>query len=64
MLGLFIKCKHRIADLCVQKEQTINKIDNDFEEVCYHFRCMKCGRVVVKKHARLINGVDGFLREM
>lgn len=55
------KCKHPIDKLYVKKEQTVEKVDKDFEHVTYYFRCVKCNKEINIKHARLIYGVTAFL---
>ena len=40
---MFFKCKHPHASLAVEKEHTIDKIDDDFEGIDYHLFCTACG---------------------
>lgn len=55
------KCEHPFSALQTQKEQTVTVIDEDFEQVDYHFKCVKCGEFIIKSHARTIGGVDAFM---
>ena len=55
------KCKHPFWALQTQKEQTVTPVDEDFEQVDYHFRCAKCGEFLTKSHSRTIGGVDAFM---
>ena len=72
MFNLF-KCKHPLATLGVQKEQTITPIwengklgfvfDNEFVLVTYHLVCLKCGENVKIEHAKTIHGVEAFMNK-
>jgi len=55
------KCEHPFWALQVEKEQTVVVAGEDFEHVDYHFRCAKCGEMLIKKHAKLIGGVSAFM---
>jgi len=54
------KCKHPFDSLIVEREQTIGKIDDDFEEVIYYLHCWQCHQVLQLAHAKCINGTSAF----
>lgn len=47
----FFKCKHPAAYLAVQKNETVEKIDDDFKKVTYHLTCIKCREQVTINYA-------------
>ena len=51
----FLKCKHPIAKLIVEKDSTIRVHDDDFFIVTYYFKCMNCQKSVIKEYAKLRN---------
>ena len=54
-------CKHPADGLAVVREQTVSRIDDDFEKVTYHLLCQKCGEACDITHAKTIHGVEKFL---
>jgi hypothetical protein len=59
-------CKHPLHLLAVEKSETVEIFDEDFEEVTYYFRCysMRCaGSLVTKKYIRTRYGVEAFLEK-
>lgn len=59
---MFFKCKHPFDYLVVRKESLIKEQNNDFEFIEYYFLCQRCGKDVTSRHAKLIDGVDTFLK--
>ena len=59
---MFFKCKHPAEYLMVAKEQTVEQFDADYDHITYHFTCYKCNKPVTIKHAKMIGGVDAFLK--
>lgn len=54
-------CDHPFSALGVERQQTVEQEDDDFEIVTYHLCCRRCGATSLElKHARLVGGVDGF----
>lgn len=51
---MFFKCKHPANMLLVEKPLTFKKIDNDFNKITYHLRCMKCGDLIDISYIELI----------
>lgn len=60
MFGL-LKCKHPFWAIAVEKQHTTEIKDSDFEYVDYHLLCRKCSERLTLSHAKLIDGVDGYL---
>lgn len=60
MYKLF-KCSHPFKYLVVEKEHTEKAIDCDFKDISYHLFCKKCSENITLTHAKLIDGVDGFI---
>ena len=60
MFNLF-KCKHPVDSLIVDKDATIKNIDEDFDEITYHFICIECDKKVNVGYAKMIGGVDAFI---
>ena len=58
----FWKCKHPAASLIVEKPQTTERKDADFEVVTYHLICNRCSAEVKVKHSRFVGGVLEFLK--
>ena len=58
---IMFKCKHPFDRLHIEKTHTIKRIDDDFREVTYYFRCFKCGCLLEKGFAKTIGGVNRFL---
>jgi hypothetical protein len=59
---MFFKCKHPARWLGVKKQETVEKKSADFDVVTYHLRCCKCGEDVALSYAKMIGGVDAFLK--
>lgn len=59
MFDLF-KCSHPANMLRVEKEATVENIDEDFDRVIYHLVCDKCGEKITIKHSKVIGGTDAF----
>ena len=57
----FFKCKHPIEYHHVEKNHTIEVIDEDFEKVRYYLYCVKCEHKFTVGYSRCIGGVDKFL---
>lgn len=62
-MGWF-KCKHPFDRLAIEKAETSEKIDNDFNKVTYHYRCMKCNTVLRHSYTKCVGGVEVFLAEI
>ena len=63
IFGLF-RCQHPARALAVRSEQRVapdSDTPEDHEIVTYRLLCMKCGRDVDIRYARLIGGVAGFM---
>jgi len=60
-MAMFFKCKHPAASLSVQRDETRNRVNADFEVVKYHLVCARCREQVDISYSRMIGGVDGFL---
>ena len=58
---MIFKCKHKLSDLIVQKAETREIIDEDFEKITYHFKCLNCRKIVTKGYTELRGGVNAFL---
>lgn len=58
---MFFKCKHPARWLGVQRDETREPIDADFERVVYHLCCRQCGEEVTLSYAKMIGGVDAFM---
>lgn len=56
------QCKHPAKQLQVKKDSTETIIDKDFIEVTHHLHCSWCNKDVDIKYAKLIGGVEGFLK--
>lgn len=56
------KCKHPIESIGVAKEATFTKRDKDFVVITYHLVCRRCGEDIELNYAKMIGGVDEFLR--
>ena len=56
-------CKHPFHRLAVKKEQKIEKIDDDFQEVTYYLFCRKCQETLELSHAKLTKTVEEFLKQ-
>lgn len=54
-------CKHPFNKLDVRKGYTEENIDQDFDRVIMHFKCIKCGKDLDIKYAAMIGGVKAFL---
>lgn len=59
-MGWF-KCKHPFNRLVVERAETEKKIDEDFQQVDYHFKCGKCGKELSIGYTRCTGGVEAFL---
>ncbi len=55
------KCNHPFETLIVEKGQTVEVKDADFDIVTYHFQCGKCNALITKKYAAMRGGVKAFL---
>jgi hypothetical protein len=49
----FLKCKHPLDNLMVEKKETRTSMDDEFNKVTYHFVCSKCGKPVKTEYAEL-----------
>jgi hypothetical protein len=58
---LVMGCQHPSYLPAVEKEATMEVVDDDFTNVDYHLVCRGCGELVTIKHAKLTHGVSGFL---
>ena len=58
---MFFKCKHPAKYLGVRTEETRQVQNEDFERVCYHLLCLKCGEPVEVAYSKLIGGVEAFM---
>lgn len=56
------KCKHPFKFLRVERQHSEAQVDTDFIDVTYHLYCVKCSEALPMTHARLVGGVDGFIR--
>jgi hypothetical protein len=45
----------------VEKDQTVEPLDDDFESITFHLRCIKCSEKVDINYAKMIGGVDAFI---
>lgn len=59
---MFFKCKHPARWLGVQRDETRKRKDEDFDVVTYHLVCRRCGDTVELSYAKMIGGVDAFLK--
>lgn len=57
----FFKCNHPADWLMVEKDQTVEPLDDDFESITFHLRCIKCNEKVDINYAKMIGGVDAFI---
>lgn len=57
----WLKCKHPIGSLNVDKAETREVADKDFDVVTYHLRCRKCGEAIQMKYAAMRGGIAAFL---
>ena len=57
----FFKCNHPANWLMVEKDQTVESLDDDFESITFHLRCIKCSEKVDINYAKMIGGVDAFI---
>jgi len=64
MIFNFLKCKHPLDNLMVEKKETRTSMDDEFNKVTYHFVCSKCGKPVKTEHAELRHEGSFFLRSM
>lgn len=55
------KCKHPADMLGVEKSETREQRNNDFDLVTYHLYCCSCGQKVKISYAALRGGVAGFM---
>lgn len=62
ILSQLFSCKHPAGRLMVEKSETIEQSDADFDHVTYHFICGRCYQPVKVKHARCRGGVEAFLQ--
>ncbi|NIP56119.1 hypothetical protein GWN42_31265 [candidate division KSB1 bacterium] len=53
-------CKHPFKSLAVEKDQTSQYADEDFEHITYHLFCRSCGKSLPLTYAKCIGGVDAF----
>lgn len=60
-LASLFPCVHPLQYLVVEKEQTTDTMDKDFEKVTYHLFCNKCRKPVKVVHCKTRHGVDAFL---
>jgi len=58
---MFFKCKHPFDNLLVLHQETVTKVDDDFEHVVYHFECINCRKCISIGYTRLIIGVKSYL---
>ncbi len=58
----FFKCKHPVDSLVVEKDATVIEHDKDFEYIDYHFVCINCGEKVKIGYAKMIGGVEAFIK--
>lgn len=59
---LWFKCKHPAERLVVEKKETIEQIDDDFDVITYNLQCGVCKTNIKVTYARLRNGISGFMR--
>ena len=62
---MIFRCKHKFSNLAVFKEST--EVDDkehpeSFKVVTYHLFCQSCGKELDLSHAKMIGGVDAFLK--
>jgi hypothetical protein len=63
----WFSCKHPAHRLGVDKEETRERQDEDFDVVTYHLICRGCGKRLELRHAVMRGGLDAFMergREM
>lgn len=58
----FFKCSHPFDSLFVAKDATQVEADLNFYNITYHFHCQKCGKDLDKTYAKMIGGVDAFMK--
>ena len=51
------RCSHELKYLVVEREQTV-QIDNDFNQITYHFLCTNCNKEIKINHRQTILGVE------
>jgi hypothetical protein len=61
MLSLF-KCTHPANRLGVERKETVEPMNDDFNIVTYHLVCRKCGEQISLNYADPIGGSAGFLK--
>lgn len=57
----WFKCGHPAKLIAVEKEQTTEQQDCEFEIVTYHMKCLRCDAPLKFLHGRIIDGVTVFL---
>jgi hypothetical protein len=57
----FLNCKHPAGWLGVEKDETTEHQDADFDVTTYHLLCRKCGEPVSIKYAKMVGGPLAFL---
>lgn len=50
---MMFKCKHKARYLAVEKDNTIESLDKDFNKVTIHLYCLKCHESVEIVYAKL-----------
>jgi hypothetical protein len=57
----WFKCKHPFSKLAITKAETEVRIDEDFQSVEYHFKCIKCSEELTLGYTRCTGGVEVML---
>ena len=52
------KCEHSINDLVVQRDQTVEPINPDFDRITYYFTCKRCDAPITMAYAKIVGNAD------